>query len=125
MKTLDLTALSKIVAKNKYVLAVLALGLVLLLWPSGKSGDPSAEHYTGIGDDLASSGIPLDTEALRISQMLEEMEGVGRATVLLSHEGAVVVCQGANSAKVRLEVTNALASYTGLRSDKISVMKMK
>ena len=43
----------------------------------------------------------------------------------LSGNGAVVVCQGADDAQVRLNVTNAVAAYTGLGSDKITVMKMK
>ena len=47
------------------------------------------------------------------------------AAVLLSASGCVVVCAGADSPAVRLDVTNAVAAYTGLGSDKISVMKMK
>lgn len=39
--------------------------------------------------------------------------------------GAVVVCQGADSASVRLAIVDAVASVTGLSSDKISVLKMK
>lgn len=39
--------------------------------------------------------------------------------------GAVVVCQGADSAAVRLAVTEAVADATGLTTDKITVLKMK
>lgn len=39
--------------------------------------------------------------------------------------GAVVVCDGAGSASVRLRVTQAVSSLTGLGSDKITVIKMK
>jgi uncharacterized protein with ATP-grasp and redox domains len=39
--------------------------------------------------------------------------------------GAVVVCQGAESAAVRLAITEAVSDATGLTSDKISVLKMK
>lgn len=39
--------------------------------------------------------------------------------------GAVVLCQGADSAAVRLAVVEAVAAATGLTSDKISVLKMK
>lgn len=123
MKTLDLSAAAKRLAKNKYVLIVLALGLVLLLWPDGRSA--AGETAAGVGDDLAASGIPVDTECQRIAAMLSRIEGVGEAYVLLSAEGAVVVCQGCDSAKVRLDVTNAVMAYTGLGSDKITVMKMK
>ena len=39
--------------------------------------------------------------------------------------GAVVLCQGADSAAVRLGVTEAVSVFTGLGADKIKVMKMK
>ena len=39
--------------------------------------------------------------------------------------GAVIVCQGADSAAVRLAVTEAVSDATGLSSDKITVLKMK
>lgn len=42
-----------------------------------------------------------------------------------TYQGALVVCQGADRADVRLTVTRAVASMTGLGSDKIVVMKMK
>ena len=39
--------------------------------------------------------------------------------------GAVVVCQGADSAAVRLAIMEAVADATGLTMDRISVLKMK
>lgn len=39
--------------------------------------------------------------------------------------GAVVLCQGAESPQVKLAVVDAVATATGLTSDKISVWKMK
>lgn len=39
--------------------------------------------------------------------------------------GAVVVCEGADDPTVRLNVINAVASTTGLSSEKITVVKMK
>lgn len=39
--------------------------------------------------------------------------------------GALVVCQGADSPSVRLAITNAVSSITGLGADKITVLKMK
>lgn len=41
------------------------------------------------------------------------------------YRGAVVLCQGADSARVRLAMVEAVATATGLTSDKISVLKMK
>lgn len=39
--------------------------------------------------------------------------------------GAIVVCQGADSPSVRLEIVEAVSRITGLGTDRISVLKMK
>ena len=39
--------------------------------------------------------------------------------------GAVVICQGADSPLIRLEIVDAVSKLTGLGADKISVLKMK
>ncbi len=39
------------------------------------------------------------------------------------YQGALVVCQGADNARVRLALIEAVAALTGLSSDKISIVK--
>ena len=39
--------------------------------------------------------------------------------------GALIVCQGADDPSVRLAVSQAVASVTGISTDRISVLKMK
>lgn len=41
------------------------------------------------------------------------------------YQGALILCQGADSAAVRLQITQAVADLTGLGCDKICVIKMK
>lgn len=41
------------------------------------------------------------------------------------YQGALVVCQGAENASVRLAIVDAVSKMTGLGADKISVVKMK
>jgi len=41
-----------------------------------------------------------------------------------TYMGAVVVCEGADRALVKLSIVNAVSDLTGLSSDKISVIKM-
>lgn len=41
------------------------------------------------------------------------------------YQGAVILCQGADRASVRLAIVEAVSNATGLGSDKISVLKMK
>jgi len=125
MKEIDLSALTKALSKNRWILLMLCVGLGLLLLPRRTAETDSAAQQTAApGMPMAASGIPLDTECTRIAALLRSVRGVGEAEVLLSAEGCVVVCEGADSAAVRLDVTNAVAVYTGLGSDKICVMKM-
>lgn len=88
----------------KYPLLLLALGLVLMLLPSTpRAQQPAAQP------DLA--------EALSLA------EGVGETCVLISEEGVVVVCDGADDAGVRLKIMEAVRSYTGYGSDRITILK--
>ncbi len=121
MKTSETNKLLQALAANKYVIAVIALALILLLLPEGKKAQAAPEP----GDALEATGVSLATEGKKLETLLSQIEDVGRARVLLSKSGAVVVCDGAELATVRLGVTNAVMAYTGLGSDKISVMKMK
>lgn len=41
------------------------------------------------------------------------------------YRGAVVVCEGADSAPVRLAIVEAVSKVTGLTADRITVLKMK
>ena len=127
MKALNLTKLGGILTKNKYVWLVLILGLALLLLPRRtEPAEPTAAAQSaGHGDALSASGIPVDTESERLAALLREIRGVGETQCLLSAEGAVIVCAGGDDATARYLVTNAVSAYTGLGSDKITVMKMK
>lgn len=42
-----------------------------------------------------------------------------------TYMGAIIVCQGAGDAQVRLAITEAVAKVTGLGANQISVLKMK
>ena len=97
------------VSKYKYLLFLLLLGLVLLLWPTGGGG---VQEQAG------------RTEA-RLETVLGEISGAGRVSVLYSDEGVAVVCEGASSAQVRLDIVNAVSAYTGFGSDRIKVLGME
>ena len=51
--------------------------------------------------------------------------GLIRQTLEPTYRGAVVICQGADLATVRLAIVEAVRCVTGLRTDQISVQKMK
>ena len=54
-----------------------------------------------------------------------EEQGLVKQVLPPVYKGALVVCQGADSASVRLSVVDAVKSVTGLSSECITVLKMK
>ena len=162
----EVERLWKLLDKYKYVLLVLAAGLILLLWPAGEREQPQ-ESTSGGGVE------EFDLAALeeKLSRTLSQVEGAGQVTVALTvkrdmervlasdrttsvtergssveektvvintgsgqqaairvercpaFQGAVVVCPGGDRAEVRLLLTQAVSSLTGLGADKITVCK--
>ena len=51
--------------------------------------------------------------------------GLVQHIVYPEYRGAIIVCQGADNAQVRLNIMEAVCRITGLGMDKISVLKMK
>ena len=91
----------------KVPLLILALGVLLMLFPGSGGTEETAED----------AGNPLQ-QALACSQ------GVGEVRVILSENGVVVVCDGAENAKVRLDIIRAVSAYTGFGSDRITILRM-
>ena len=54
-----------------------------------------------------------------------EEQGLIRQIIAPTYRGAVVIAQGADSPKVRLDLVKAVSSATGLGANKITVLKMK
>ena len=74
-------------------------------------------------EDSTSSGIRSDTVLLNGSD--RSQTGLVQQVNPPTYLGAVIVCQGADSASVRLAIVEAVGSVTGLSTDKITVLKMK
>ena len=141
--------------KNKYALIVLGLGLLLILWPtSKKTEETGVSELTAPAFSITAEESRLEKQLTRIdgagrvsvllsvegsaSRELAESEdgtlvvsenGKERVVELYyvnpNYMGAVIVCDGANSADVRLEITKAVSDFTGLGSDKIAVINME
>ena len=65
-----------------------------------------------------------------VQTVLVSASGGGEAPLIRQkirgeYQGALIVCEGADSARVRLELVNAVADLTGLSTDRITVIKMK
>ena len=68
-----------------------------------------------------------DSESRTVTTVMAGSEDVPvvRQTVYCQYRGALIVCQGADSPSVRLQMVNAVAGLTGLPADRITVIKMK
>ncbi len=104
----DWKNLLKQLDKFKYPLLVLLIGILLMLLP-GSVRSPTRD----------------EAESDRFGRLLSQVEGVGKSDLLISEEGIVVVCEGAENAQVRLHLLQAIRSYTGFGSDRITILKME
>lgn len=85
------------------------------------------ENYYQTDEDIVKDTDSLDKKekTVIVNSANREQIPVVRRTDPPVYLGAVVLCQGADSAAVRLAVVDAVGTATGLTSDKISVLKMK
>ena len=83
-------------------------------------------HYQ-TDENLQKSENSLDQqkETVIITSKERQEYGLLQRTDPPTYLGAVVLCQGADSARVRLSVVEAVSTVTGLGADQISVLKMK
>ena len=99
--------ISQVLDKYKYPLIVLVIGVLLMLWPVGGSDSKDSDSDR------------------KFEKLLCDTRGVGKASVIISENGVVVVCEGADSAGVRLDIVNSIESYTGFGPDKVTILKQK
>ena len=90
--------------------------------------DSDGERQLAQDTELTYSGSAESPEDYfrRSETVLTDGEGDGTVvtrTLYPTYRGALVVCQGGDRADVRLAVTEAVASLTGLSADRITVAK--
>ena len=74
--------LRRVIETWRLPLLILALGALILLWPSGKKDEPSAEK-----PEAAQTEETADTQT-RLEQLLSSMDGVGRVELMLTTSGS-------------------------------------
>lgn len=151
---MDRMKLREAMKKYRYVFLVLLVGIALMLLPADAAEEAAPVREETAEVDLQTQleqilsriqgagevAVLLTQESG--AQTLYQTEGEDGKTVLITtadraeeglvrttqppvYRGAVVVCQGADSAAVRLAVVEAVANATGLGTDKITVLKME
>ena len=94
---------------------------VLLTEQAGQS----VLYQTDQDTDSGSDSLTQRSDTVILSGADREEQGLVRQINPPVYQGAVVVCQGADKATVRLAIVEAVSAATGLGADKISVLKMK
>lgn len=85
----------------------------------------SASAETIFQSDAAVGGDSHRSETVLTMDTGRNQTGLVRKVVSPIYQGAVVLAQGADRASVKLEITQAVSSATGLGYDQITVLKMK
>lgn len=75
--------------------------------------------------DESLSSEDVHRETVLITNGSREESGLVIQTLPPEFRGAIVLCQGADNAKVHLSIVEAVKNVTGLTSDRITVLKMK
>ena len=83
------------------------------------------EQYIYQTDSNAGQNGELRLETVIISGENRQENPIVQQTIGPVYQGAVVLCQGASDAAVRLAIVEAVSKATGLGADKICVLKMK
>lgn len=71
------------------------------------------------------AGSDIRRQTVLVTNASREEAGLVKQVNPPTYQGAIVLCQGADSASVRLSIVEAVSNATGLSTDKISVLKMK
>lgn len=64
-------------------------------------------------------------DIITITDLNKNQSGLIRQRIPPVYLGAIIVCQGADDPNVKLAITDAVSKITGIKSNHISVLKMK
>ena len=80
-------------------------------------------YQTDMDQTVSDGGIR--TETVIITNSDRGQSGLIQQINPVTYMGAIIVCQGADMAQVRLNIVEAVSRVTGLGTNQISVLKMK
>ena len=116
-----------VLKKYRAVLAVLLAGVLLLASALMLSLDQTEESVYAV-NTRQTSGSDSRSRESDVSVVSNGSCGETPVTVkrvLPVFRGAVVLCDGADDASVRLSVTQAVSTVCGIGADKVTVLKMQ
>ena len=85
----------------------------------------TAGEETVYQTDVDQNNEDVRSDTVVLTKSTRDQLGLIRQVKAPVYRGAIIVCKGADSADVKLSLVDAVSKITGLRSDQISVLKMK
>lgn len=106
--------------KDVILLAILAIVLLFAIWKVFRGNDSKGE----------STNIIFTENEKKVARILEEIEGVGDAEVIVCEnengvQSVVVVCEGANNFQVIIDVREAVAAALGTKESVVKIYPKK
>ena len=89
-----------------------------------KTGETTV-YQTDDDTNISETGSSIRKETVIVTDSGRNQQPLVVQVLPPNYLGAVIVCQGAENAGVRLAVVEAVSKATGLGADKITVLKMK
>ncbi len=107
--------------KSKDILLIAILGLTLFF--------TAWKIFQGEENEEA-SGLPLSENEVKVMRLLQEIDGVGEANVIVCEDedgvkSVVVVCEGANDLRVAMNVREAVAAALNTEQKAIKIYLKK
>lgn len=90
-----------------------------------ESSGPLIWYQTDSDSMTSQDSQTVRTETVIISNADRAEEGLVTRKDPPTYMGAIIVCQGAEHSSVKLSVIEAVSNVTGIRTDRITVLKMK
>lgn len=82
-------------------------------------------YQTNEAGSVPNTSGSIRRDTVTVTNSLREQTGLIRQVNPPKYMGAIILCQGADIASVKLAITEAVSSVTGLTYDKISVLRIK
>ena len=67
----------------------------------------------------------VNTDTIIVTDSDKNQSGLVRQKIYPAYLGAIIVCQGADDPNVRMAITDEVAKITGLKTNHISILKMR
>lgn len=90
-----------------------------------KSAGEKTVYQTDQDSSTSENGGSVRLETVIVTDSDRAEQGLTQQVFAPEYRGAIIVCQGADDAAVRLAIVEAVSDVTGLGTDRISVLKMK